>query len=78
MLGALPADRRGLVLDPEIGQDCPTCNSRLKVTISDVANHRTVTCPHGHRVKLEDGNGGFRKADKAMSDLDKALRDLGR
>jgi len=66
------------MLDPDIDQDCPTCNARMRVTVSDVANERTVTCPRGHRVRLEDGNGGFRKADKAMSDLDKALRNLGK
>lgn len=66
------------MLDPDISQDCPTCNARMNVTVSDVANNRTVTCPRGHRVTLSDGNGGFRKVEKAMNDLDKALNNLGR
>jgi transposase len=58
--------------------ECPDCGSTVRFTLDDVAKQRTVRCSRGHLVKLEDEGGGARKASKALSDLDMALKKLGK
>ncbi len=57
---------------------CPECGSKVRFQLSDVAAQRTVRCGRGHAMKLEDKGGGARKADKAMKDLEKSIKRLGR
>ena len=64
-------------MDQEFDIECPECQSKLRVSLEDVAKQRTVRCPQGHSIKLVDEGGGFRKAEKSLSDLDKAIRKLG-
>lgn len=65
-------------MDLDFTIDCPECGGNIKVTTRDVAQGKTVRCSRGHRVPLEDHGGGARKAQKAMDDLDRTLRDFGR
>lgn len=58
--------------------ECPDCGSRVCFTLDDVAKQRTVRCSRGHLVKLQDEGGGARKASKALSDLDMALKKFGK
>ena len=58
--------------------ECPDCGSRVRFTLDDVAKQRTVRCSRGHLVKLQDQGGGARKASKALSDLDMALKKFGK
>jgi hypothetical protein len=58
--------------------ECPDCGSRVRFTLDDVAKQRTVQCSRGHLVKLQDDDGGARKASKAFSDLDMALKKFGK
>ncbi len=58
--------------------ECPKCGSRVRFTLDDVAKQRTVRCSRGHLVKLHDEGGGARKASKALSDLDMALKRFGK
>lgn len=58
--------------------ECPDCGSRVRFTLDDVAKQRTVRCSRGHTVKMRDEGGGARKASKALSDLDKALKNFGK
>lgn len=58
--------------------ECPDCGSRVRFTLDDVAKQRTVRCSRGHLVKLQDEGGGARKASKALSDLDMALKKFGK
>ena len=51
---------------------------KVRFTLDDVASQRTVRCSRGHSVKLKDEGGGARKASKALSDLEKTLKKLGR
>lgn len=62
----------------KIETECPECGSRVRFTIDDVAKRRTVRCSRGHLVKVQDEGGSARKASKALSDLDRALRNFGR
>lgn len=55
-----------------------TCGSRLRVTLRDVRYNRTVRCSRGHMIELHDEGGGVRRADRAMDDLDRSIRDLNR
>ena len=64
--------------DLDLPIECPKCGSRLPATLGDVAQSRTVRCPRGHEVDLEDEGDGARKAVDASRKLDKALKDLGR
>jgi transposase len=57
---------------------CPDCGGKVRFTLDDVASQRTVRCSRGHSVKLKDEGGGARKASKALSDLEKTLKKLGR
>lgn len=58
--------------------NCPDCGGGVIYTLDDVAKQRTVRCSGGHLVKLRDEGGGARKASKALSDLDMALRKFGK
>ena len=58
--------------------ECPDCGNRVRFTLDDVAKQRTVRCSRGHLVKLQDEGGGARKATKALSDLDMALKKFGK
>jgi predicted Zn finger-like uncharacterized protein len=58
--------------------ECPDCGSRVRFTLDDVAKQRAVRCSRGHLVKLQDEGGGARKASKALSDLDMALKKFGK
>ncbi len=58
--------------------ECPDCGGRVRFTVDDLARQRTVRCSRGHLVKLEDEGGGARKASKALSELDMALKNFGK
>ena len=58
--------------------ECPDCGSRVRFTLDDLAKQSTVRCSRGHLVKLQDEGGGARKASKALSDLDMALKKFGK
>jgi transposase len=58
--------------------ECPDCGGRVRFTVDDLAKQRTVRCSRGHLVKLEDDGGGARKASKALSELDMALKNFGK
>jgi hypothetical protein len=62
----------------KIETDCPECGSTVRFTLSDVAAKRTVRCGRGHSVQLNDDDGSARKADKALKDLERKLKRLGR
>jgi predicted Zn finger-like uncharacterized protein len=62
----------------KIETECPECGSKLRFTLADLAAQRTVRCGRGHAVKLEDQGGEARKADKALKDLERTLKNFGR
>jgi hypothetical protein len=57
-----------------IGIECPECNQAFNISLRDASQGRTVVCPQGHQVKLEDKEGNVRSAVKAHDDL---MRDIG-
>jgi len=57
---------------------CPQCGGAVKFTLQDLARERTVRCAGGHDVHLKDDGGGGRKAQKALDDLQKAIRNFGK
>jgi len=67
---------RGIIMDFDI--ECPECGAAVNVTLQDVGERRTVRCRRGHSIKLEDQDGGARKAQEALDDLDRAIKRLGR
>lgn len=58
--------------------ECSDCGSRVRFTLDDVAEQRTVRCSRGHLVKLQDEGCGARKASKALSDLDMVVKKFGK
>lgn len=58
--------------------ECPECGAKVKVTLQDVAKERTVRCVRGHSIAIKDDGGGGRRAQKAMDDLDRALKRFGK
>ncbi len=65
-------------MDIDIDLDCPGCGGKLKVTAAQVSRGATVRCPRGHSIKLKDEGGGMRRAQRALDDLDKTIRDFGK
>lgn len=61
-----------------ISLECPQCSATVKATFKDLADQRTKRCTKGHSVHLRDSGGGARKAKRALDDLEKNLRRLGR
>ena len=55
---------------------CPECGAKVRVKLEDLAKGRTVRCPRGHLVKLEDVGGGAREAQKSLDDIEKSLRKI--
>lgn len=58
---------------------CPECGSRMRIRLSQSTSNASVSCPRGHRFKLEGGpefRKEMRKIDQSMSDLNRALRKL--
>ena len=58
--------------------NCPECDAKMKVSMEDIANERTETCVKGHRVTLKDHGGGFSKAQKALDDFEKTVKNFGK
>jgi ribosomal protein S27E len=59
--------------------DCPACGrGKVKFSLSDVANRRTVRCTRGCQVKMEDEGGNARRAQREVEKLDRTLKRLGR
>lgn len=56
---------------------CPECGSKIRVTLGDIQRGRTITCPSGHRVALQEQGGGIRQADQALDDLKRSIERLG-
>jgi hypothetical protein len=71
------AGRKQVPMD-EITLECPDCGVTLNVTVTEIADQRTKRCARGHSVDLRDNGGGARKAQRALDDLEKTLRRLGR
>lgn len=63
-------------LDHEI--NCPECGVATKVALRDVAKQRTVQCPRGHNIVLEDADGDGRKAQDALDDFARVLKRFGK
>lgn len=55
---------------------CPDCSRKVRATIGDVKGERTVRCSGGHGVRLKDEGRGAAKLDRAVSDLQRKLRNL--
>ena len=57
---------------------CPKCGRTMRPELDAVKMGRSVRCAGGHSVKLKDEGGGIAKADRAMSDLERALKRFGK
>jgi len=65
-------------MDLDVDFECPECGSLVKATVAEVARQATKRCRQGHSIKLVDQGGGARKAQRAMDDLDRALKKFGK
>ncbi len=63
------------LLKAKVEVPCPECGRKLRVTLGEIKQGRTVSCTGGHRVTLKDDGKGIEKADKALNDF---VRKLGR
>ena len=66
------------IMDLDIDFKCPECGSLVKATVAEVARQATKRCRKGHPIRLVDQGGGARKAQRAMDDLDRALKRFGK
>ncbi len=57
---------------------CPECGRTMRTTLDAVRLGRSVRCAGGHSVKLKDEGRGVAKTDRAMGDLERALKRLGK
>ena len=61
----------------EIDVPCD-CGRTVTVQVRDVQNGRTVRCPAGHSIRVEEVGSGLRRAEQATQQFDQTLRDLQR
>jgi ssDNA-binding Zn-finger/Zn-ribbon topoisomerase 1 len=66
------------VLNTAIDVPCPQCGRTLHVKLGDIQRGRTVRCSGGHSVTLKQEGQGIQKANKALSDLEKSIKQLNR
>jgi ssDNA-binding Zn-finger/Zn-ribbon topoisomerase 1 len=64
------------LLKTKVEVPCPECGRKLRVTLGDIKQGRTVSCSGGHRVTLKDGGKGIEKVDKALNDVARKLNRL--
>lgn len=57
-------------------EPCPDCGAKVRVKLEDLAKGKTVRCPRGHSIRLQDVGGGARKVQKSLDDLEKSLRKI--
>lgn len=62
----------------EIEHKCPDCGAKVGFDLDDVAKERTVHCRNGHPIKLRDDNRGAAKVTKALKNLEKKIKRLGK
>ena len=48
-----------------VDAECTMCEAKIKIKIADIAAQRTVRCPNGHTIKLNDVGGGFGRLKRA-------------
>ncbi len=65
-------------MQDKIEMACPECGAKMRVSLDEIAQERTVRCPRGHSVKLQDEGHGVRKVTKALKDLEKTIKRLGK
>ncbi len=60
---------------------CPSCETKVKVSIEQVANGSTVKCRKGHSIKLLDEGGShnrtIRNMNSSFARLQKTLKRIG-
>lgn len=65
-------------MDLDLTIDCPDCGGTIKTSLNAVAQEKTVRCSRGHSVRLRDEGRGARGTVRALNDLEKSLKKLGR
>ena len=70
------------ISNQKVDVNCSSCKRLLSVTLKQVANKVTISCPCGTRIKLEDKNGSAKKSlqklNEAFLNLDKTLKAFGK
>jgi len=69
----------GLLDEMEIEISCPKCERKFQVSLRQVQQETTVTCPGCRKqIKLKSTGDDLSKIDKAQKDLEKTIEDLNR
>lgn len=62
--------------------NCTSCNREIEFSLEQVAQGSTLTCICGQKIRLQDKDNSAKKAindiNKALSDLEKSFKKLGR
>lgn len=70
------------ISNQKVEVNCSSCNRSMFVSLKQVANQVTISCPCGTRIKLEDkdrrAKRSIREVNKAFSDLGKTLKGFGK
>ncbi|MFC7619373.1 hypothetical protein [Microlunatus sp. GCM10028923] len=65
-------------MDLDFTTECPECGAPVKASIGAVAKGQTVRCSRGHRIAMEDKDGGARKAQRSLNRMERAFKKIGR
>lgn len=65
------------ILDAQVEISCPACASTIKVSMREVRDGRTVTCPQGHHVQLREQGNGIRQVERSLEEFERSLGRIG-
>lgn len=54
--------------------NCPECDAEFTVSLKAVAEERTVFCPAGHDIVLEDEGGGGKALVQSLEKASRSFR----
>jgi hypothetical protein len=66
-----------LMVNLEFGRRIvPQVWRKIRIKMEDLAKGRMVRCARRHSIELHDKDGGARKAQRALDDLEKSLQKI--
>lgn len=69
---------KGFLDDAKITITCPGCGKKFEERVGRLKQNPTLACPGcGKDIQIE-GGAGFDKANKAVDDFRKSIRDIGK
>jgi hypothetical protein len=69
-----------LIDGAEIDVDCSECGGVVSASVGELRRSPLLRCPNGHEIQVDGSqlDADLRPADRALNDLDQALRNFGK